>query len=139
MKKFIAILTVSAAMALLMVSCIKHKEDDRLTVLPDQVTGLWVKVSNPYEYWRFRSDLTGITWDETPDPETGEPEMTEELSNLGFTWSIENSDVLMFSFPGAMENQDVPKYYYIKEISATTMKWEDEYGLTYTLIKRNKK
>ena len=32
MKKFIAILTVSAAMALLMVSCIKHKDDDRLVV-----------------------------------------------------------------------------------------------------------
>lgn len=139
MKKFIAILTVSAAMALLMVSCIKNKDDDRLVVDQSQVTGLWAKANNPYEFWRFRSDLTGITWDETPDPETGEPEMTEELSNLGFTWSIENSDVLMFSFPGAMENQDVPKYYYIKEISATTMKWEDEYGLTYTLIKRNKK
>lgn len=139
MKKFIAILTVSAAMALLLVSCFKHREDERLVVSPEQVTGLWVKDSNPYEYWRFRSDLTGITWDETPDPETGEPEMTEDLSNLGYTWKIENGDVLMFSFPGAMENQDVPKYYYIKEISATTMKWEDEYGLTYTLIKRNKK
>ena len=139
MKKFITILMVSAAVALLTVSCIKHRDDDRLVVSSEQVTGLWTKVNNPYEYWRFNSDLTGITWDETPDPETGEPEMTEELSNLGYTWNIENGDVLMFSFPGAMENQDVPKYYYITEITTSTMKWEDEVGFTYTLRKVNAK
>ncbi|MBR4773223.1 MAG: hypothetical protein IK010_02190 [Bacteroidales bacterium] len=135
-RKVIRFWAVMVAAALLAVSCIKKPEDNRLVVSQEQLTGLWVKANNPYEFWRFRSDLTGITWDETPDPETGDPEMTEELSNLGFTWAIENGDVLMFSFPGAMENQDVPKYYYITEINASTMKWEDEYGLTYTLNKK---
>ena len=138
MKRFITILTLLVAGMLLMVSCIKNN-DDRLVVSPEQVTGLWVKVSNPYEYWRSKSDLTGITWDETPDPETGEPEMTEERSNLGYTWNIEDGDVLIFSFPGAMENQDVPKYYYISEITNTSMKWKDEVGFSYTLRKVNMK
>lgn len=139
MKRVLITILPVAAVLLLFASCFNNKEDDgRLTVSSGEVAGLWVKSSNPYEYWRFRDDMTGITWDETPDPETGEPEMTEELSNLGFSWSIDG-DVLSFDFPGAMENQDVPKYYYITEISASSMKWRDEYGLTYTMRKVNRK
>lgn len=121
---------------LLVISCDKRNNDDRLTVDASQVEGLWVKNSNPYEHWRFRADGTGVTWDETPDPDDGSV-VTEELSNLTYTWYITNGDVLMFDFRGAMANQDVPKYYYITEIGSSTMKWRDDYGLTYSLRKVN--
>lgn len=130
-------IVLAALLALGMASCDKRNNDSRLTVDASQVTGLWVKNSNPYEYWRFRADGSGVTWDETPDPEYGTPSTTEDLSNLTYSWHITDGDVLMFDFPGAMANQDVPKYYYITEISASTMKWRDDYGLTYSLRKAN--
>ena len=138
-RKIISMLIVAAMTAGLLAGCNKRNNDERLEVDAQQVTGLWAKANNPYEYWRFKSDGTGVTWDETPDPEDGEPEMTEEMSNLTYTWYISDGDVLMFDFTGAMANQDVPKYYYITDINATTMTWRDEYGLSYNLTKRSKK
>ena len=132
-------LVLVAMLALGMVSCDKRNNEQRLTVDASQLAGLWTKSNNPYEHWRFRSDGTGVTWDETPDPDDGTPEMTEELSNLKYTWHIENGDVLMFDFTGEIGNQDVPKYYYITSITSSAMVWRDEYGLTYNLNKRSKK
>ena len=60
--------------------------------------------------------------------------MTEEESNLTYTWTI-NGDVLTHVFTGAMANQAVPKVYTITAINDASMTWEDDYGMSYTLIK----
>jgi len=133
MKRRVYTAVLMAALSLLVVSCFKDK-DERLDVSPEQVEGLWHKADNPYEYWRFNAGGTGVTWDETPDPLSGEPEMTEDLSNLKYSWSVDR-DLLSFDWRGLMENQDVPKYYYISAISSSSMTWHDDYGLTYTLNK----
>lgn len=121
---------VLAAVVLSLTSC-KEKEKE-LVLSPDQFNGLWVKTSNAYEHWRFDSGtMTGITWDETPD-ENGEPEMTEAESNLSFTWSVERN-IVNFVWHGLMENQSVPKYYYITEINSSAIVGEDEVGLPFNL------
>ena len=131
MKKKTIIWMMLAAAVLTLTSC-KEKEKE-LVLDPSQFAGLWVKTNNTYEYWRFNSSsMTGITWDETPDPDNGEPEMTEEESNLGFSWSVERN-IVSFVWHGLMENQSVPKYYYITEISSAAIVGEDEVGLPFTL------
>ena len=101
-----------------------------INVSEGQVVGVWMK-KNTREYWRFDSDNTGVTWDESED-------ISESESNLRFTWEIANEDELRMVSSGEMGNQFVPKNYTVTEVSSTTMKWEDLFGLTYTLNKVSK-
>lgn len=106
------------------VSCSK---EEHIKVKSTQLHGLWKK-SNTQEFWRFKEDNTGVTWDEAED-------VSEEESNMTFEWSIAHGDELTCIFRGEMGNQAVPKLYVIKEISETKMKWEDYYGITYVYVK----
>jgi len=119
-----------AAIALLAMLFAACNKDTHIHVDESQLVGRWVK-SGTQEYWRYNTDRTGVTWDESED-------ITEEESNLTYTWSIDE-DVLTHIFRGAMDNQAVPKVYTIKEITSTTMRREDDYGLSYTLIKADTK
>ena len=96
-------------------------DDFFLDVNPDDLTGKWV-VESSQEYWRFRGDGSGVTWDEGED-------ISEYESNLKFEWMLDK-DELTCVFRGENENQAVPKVYRIKEISGESMKWEDIYGRT---------
>ena len=96
-------------------------DDPVLDVEPGDLAGKWV-VEDSQEYWRFRMDGTGVTWDESED-------IYEEESNLKFEWTLD-SDELTCVFRGENENQAVPKVYRIREISSSAMKWEDIYGRT---------
>lgn len=120
--------SLSLVPILLLALCIDScSKEEHLKVRPAQLQGLWQK-SNTQEYWRFKEDATGVTWDEAED-------VTEEESNMTFEWSISHGDELTCIFRGEMGNQAVPKLYVIKEISETRMKWEDYYGITYTYKK----
>jgi hypothetical protein len=96
-------------------------DDPVLVFDPSELMGKWV-VEGQQEYWRFRTDGTGVTWDESED-------ISEEESNLKFEWSLDK-DELTCVFRGENENQAVPKVYRIREISSYAMKWEDIYGQT---------
>lgn len=119
-------LVLMMALALLAATGCK-KEKEHLNVPDSSVQGLWVK-SGTQEYWRYNSDHTGVTWDESDD-------ISESESNLRYTWEIRGGDELMMVSSGEMGNQFVPKTYTITEINSTTMKWES-YGMEYTLKKR---
>ena len=96
-------------------------DDPVLDVNPDDLTGRWV-VEGTQEYWRFRNDGTGVTWDESED-------IYENESNLRFEWTLDR-DELTCVFRGDNKNQAVPKVYRIREITISSMKWEDIYGRT---------
>ena len=103
------------------------KSEVHINVSDDQLEGLWQK-NDTQEYWRYVVDgHTGVTWDLAED-------ITEEESNLTFTWSV-NGDVLRHIFTGAQNNQAIPKVYTVKEISSTAMTWTDEYGITHKFTK----
>ena len=120
----LAVMSVLLAGFFLQSGCGK---DIVLDVNPDDLSGKWV-VENTQEYWRFRSNGTGVTWDESED-------ISEEESNLKFEWTLDR-DELTCVFRGENENQAVPKVYYIREISSSAMKWEDYYGRTTSFVKR---
>lgn len=101
-------------------------KDNHLHVSDSQLTGLWI-MSGSQEYWRYRADHTGVYWDASQD-------ITEEESNLTFSWSLDE-DVLTHVSTGAIGNQAVPKVYTIKDINSNYMRWEDDYGLSYTFEK----
>ena len=127
MKRFgykFAVMFVLWAGCLTLGGCVK---DVFLNVNPDDLTGRWV-VEGTQEYWRFRSDGTGVTWDESED-------ISENESNLKFEWTLDE-DELTCVFRGENENQAVPKVYYIRNLTSESMEWEDIYGRTVKLVKR---
>lgn len=111
---------------LALAGCHRDKDENRLTVADSQLEGLWVK-SGSEEYWRYRADHSGVTWDAADS-------FGEEESNLTYTWSV-NGDVLTHVFAGAQGNQAVPKVYTVTQISSAAMKWEDDYGMSYQFAK----
>lgn len=113
-----------AALVCLVAAC--GDKENHISVNPSQVEGLWVK-SGTEEYWRYNADYSGVTWDESDS-------IFEQESNLTYRWSLQQ-DVLTHVFSGAQGNQAVPKVYTITEISSSLMRWEDDYGLSYTLKK----
>ena len=124
MKKKNTIRMAMVLLALLAAGC--HKPETHITVEPEQLLGKWQK-DGSQEYWRYRSDSTGVTWDEAED-------VSEEESNLTFEWTI-NGDRLTHVFRGAQGNQAVPKVYTVKEISESTMRWQDDYSMEYSFTK----
>ena len=102
---------------LLFAGCSLFENDNHITVGEDQLYGCWVKAGTQ-EYWRYRDDGRGVTWDEADD-------ISEEESNLTFTWTV-RQDELTHIFRGEMDNQAVPKVYTIKAINNSSMDWEDE-------------
>ena len=72
---------VLSAGCLAMSGCIK----DILNFFADDITGRWV-VEGTQEYWRFRSDGTGVTWDESED-------ISENESNLKFEWTLDEDEL----------------------------------------------
>ena len=119
----LAMMFVLSAGCLAMSGCIK----DILNFFADDITGRWV-VEGTQEYWRFRIDGTGVTWDESED-------ISESESNLRFEWTLDE-DELTCVFRGENENQAVPKVYYIRKLTSERMEWEDIYGRTVKLVKR---
>lgn len=113
-----------ALLALLATGC--HEKDVHIMVEPEQLLGKWLK-DGSQEYWRYRSDSTGVTWDESED-------VSEEESNHTFEWTV-NGDRLTHVFRGEQGNQAVPKVFTVKEITSTTMRWQDDYSMEYNFTK----
>lgn len=106
--------------------CSWFEKDEHIVVSESQLYGKWVKQSTQ-EYWRYNDDRSGVTWDESED-------VSEEESNLTYEWSI-GGDQLTHVFHGQQGNQSVPKVYTITAISASSMSWKDDYGMSYQLVK----
>jgi len=117
-------LLVWMAAALLTTSCSLFEKENHIHVDEGQLYGKW-REGTTQIYWRYVSDGTGVTWDEGED-------ISEEESNLTYNWTV-NGDVLTHVFPGAQDNQAVPKVYTITAIDASRMEWKDDYGMTKTL------
>ena len=104
-------------------------EKDHITVAPSELYGLWQQADSEY-FWTFRSDRTGNLVNR------GEVREGDE-DNGDFTWTINDGDQLEVEFRGSGElgGIDIVKLYTLKEVTATTVKWEDMYGRVTRLVK----
>lgn len=112
--------------ALLAAGC--NHEGEGITVSEGQVYGVWQK-EGTQEYWSYREDGTGHTWDRADgiDNET-------DSGSVAYSWSISNGDQLRHRFSGTNIGDMVVRTYTITSISATQMEREEEIG-TYKLRK----
>lgn len=92
---------------------------------PNWVPGLWQK-NGTTEYWRFKGDGTGVTWDPEED-------VTEEESNLVFTWDV-TGFTLTLNW-GTFEGQDVIRKYFLHDQTQDVMVLSDIWGLKDTIYR----
>ncbi len=120
MKKILSYLVPAFLIATLFVSC---AEDD-LSFDEELLIGKW-RSGTLFE--RYDSDGTGATWDTSDD--VSEDEAQE------FTWTLIKTDLTQIHL---MEmGGKVPKYYTVTELTATRLKYKDDFGNHFSFTKVN--
>lgn len=118
MKKLLISLVSCLSISILFSSC------DKLDTSFDEslLIGSWVSGTLHYKY---ASDHTGGTWD-TSDNVT-------EAEAQKFTWSLDKSDLTQIYIMEIGGN--VPKYYTVTELTATSLKYHDAFQKSYSFTK----
>ncbi|MBN1990485.1 MAG: hypothetical protein JW783_13865 [Bacteroidales bacterium] len=117
MKRIIFYLVACISIVAFMTSCEKEDEFDQALLY-----GKWVSGT---VYYKYISNGTGTTWDTSEDvnEEDGQP----------FTWTLVQADLTHIHIMTVGGN--VPKYYKVTELTASTLKYEDDFGVSYSFIK----
>jgi len=121
MKKTLFYLTMFMAVTFLAVSCepVEESFDDSLLI------GKW---QSGTLFYKYLSNGSGATWD------TGED--VTEAEGQAFTWTLVKSDLTHIH---VMEiGGSVPKLYTVTELTATTLKYHDDFGVNFSFTKTSK-
>lgn len=121
MKKTLRYLTMIAVVTLLAVSCTKEEVTYDQTLL----TGKW---KSGTLFYKYLANGTGGTWD-TSDNVT-------EAEAQTFTWTLVN-DLLTHIHVLEMGGS-VPKIYTVTELTETSLKYHDDFGVSFSFIKVGK-
>ena len=100
---------------LLFTSCNPFEENESFS--SSDLVGKW-RVTSKQEYWRYDSNGSGRTWDEADDVHE------YDETTMRFTWSI-SGDQLRHTFSGDEVHQAVVQDYTIKELTSSTLRWND--------------
>ena len=117
MKKIIVCLVV--LVSLLFNSC---SPIDEASFQESFLIGKWVSGTLHYKY---TSDYKGATWDTKDD--------VTEAEAQPFTWSLVKSELTHIHI--LQTGGTVPKIYTVTELTATTLKYKDSFGTTYSFTK----
>ncbi len=119
---FYLLLTVGMALA---TGCTEKTE---LVINPSDLHGKWQATDNRTEFWRYNSDGTGITWDESDDVYE-----TDTVGVLHFMWST-NMSHLELDYYGEM-GQHAYENYTVTRLTPDSLVWKDLYGDYRTFVK----
>lgn len=87
------------------------------------LAGTWISGTVHYKYL---SNYTGTTWDTSDD--------VTEAEGQAFTWTLVASDL---THSHTIEiGGTAPKVYTVTELTATTLKYKDSFGTTYSFTKQ---
>lgn len=118
MKKILVCLMMCLSFSILFNSCTK----DEVSFDESLLIGKWVSGTL---YYKYASDYTGKTWDTIDD-------VTEEEAQ-SFTWSLvkeELTHIHILEVGGS-----VPKVYKVTELTANSLKYQDDFGTSFTFTK----
>lgn len=122
MKKFIVLLVAFMSLSFLFTSCEKEEDFDE-TFLP----GKWQLVGGT-EIYKYLSNGTGAFWDPADD--------VTEAEGQAFTWTLVKSDLTHIHIMEIGGN--VPKFYTVTELTATTLKYHDSFNVNFSYTKISK-
>lgn len=118
MKRTLSYLLSAVLFSALFISCEKEEEffDEALLI------GKW---KSETLYYRYDDDYTGVTWDTGDD--------VSEDEGQAFEWTLIKSDLTHIHILEI--GGKVPKYYTVTELTATTLKYKDEFGKHFSFSK----
>ena len=118
MKKILTYLSMCAVIAILAVSC----ETDPISFDESLLYGKW---RSGTLFYKYHADGSGGTWDTSDD--------VTEAEAQPFTWTLIHTDLthihIMEIGPG------IEKSYTVTELTATTLKYHDDFGGYWTFAK----
>ena len=117
MKRTSYLAVFGAFLALMMVSC-----EEETFFEEELLPGKW---RSGTLYYRYFSGGTGYTWDTSDD-------VTEDEAQ-NFTWTLVKSELThihILEIGGT-----VPKVYTVKELTTTRLRYEDDFGKSYTFTR----
>lgn len=120
-KKTIFYLTAFMVISLLSVSCEPEEESFDQSLL----IGKW---KSGTLFYKYLSDGTGGTWDTADD--------VTEAEAQAFTWTLVKSELThihLLEIGGS-----VPKVYTVTELTSTSLKYEDDFGVKFSFTKVSK-
>lgn len=118
MKRIVIGLLMCFSLAVLLNSC----EDEVTGFQESLLIGKWVSGTIHYKY---QANYTGTTWDTSDD--------VTEAEGQKFTWSLIESELTHIHILEVGGN--VPKVYTVTELTATSLKYKDDFGKTYSFKK----
>jgi len=121
MKKTLRYLTMLTILTFLAVSCTEEDTSYDQTLL----TGKW---QSGTLFYKYLANGTGGTWD-TADNVT-------EAEAQEFTWTLVND--LMTHIHVLEMGGSVPKIYTVTELTATSLKYKDDFGVSFSFSKVGK-
>lgn len=89
-------------------------------------TLLFGKWQSGTEFYRYEMDGTGAAWDTADD-------VTEEEAQ-GFTWTLVQSELTHIHVM-EMGGSGVPKVYTVTQLTATSLRYRDDFGKSYAFTK----
>jgi hypothetical protein len=125
MKKSIIYLVTFLSIAFMFNSCTKEDNFDEALL-----AGKWLSIEkvdgvNHQVYYKYVSDGTGSTWDITDN-------VTENEAQA-FTWTLKKAELTQIHIMSIGGN--IPKVYTVTELTTTSLKYHDGFGVTYLLTK----
>lgn len=119
MKKTLSYLTLFTVISLFAVSC---EPDTSVTLDQSLLTGKW---KSGTLYYKYLADGTGGTWDTADD--------VTEAEAQAFTWTLvadQLTHIHIMQIGGS-----VPKVYTVTELTATSLKYHDDFGVNFSFTK----
>ena len=119
MKKLFVCLVVLFSASVLFNSCQKEDEffDESLLI------GKWVSGT---VYYKYLSNYSGKTWDTADD--------VTEAEAQSFTWTLVKSELTHIHI--LETGGSVPKVYTVTTLTATSLKYKDDFGTSYSFTKQ---
>ncbi len=119
MKRTLFYLTLFAVFTLFTVSC---EPEEEVSFDQTLLIGKW---KSGTLYYKYLADGTGGTWDTADD--------VTEAEAQAFTWTLikaELTHIHVLEIGGS-----VPKVYTVTELTATSLKYHDDFGATFSFSK----
>jgi len=117
-KKTLLRITLFVGICLLAVSC----EPETTTFDSSLLTGKW---QSGTLFYKYLADGNGSTWDTADD--------VTEAEAQKFTWTLVDADLThihILEIGGS-----VPKVYTVTELTSTSLKYEDDFGVKFSFTK----
>ncbi len=118
MKKLVGCMII--LMSLIFSSC----EEEQTSFQSSFLIGKWVSGT---VYYKYLSNNSGTTWDTSDD--------VTEAEGQAFTWSLVESELTHIHI--IETGGTVPKVYTVTELTATSLKYKDSFGKTFSFTKVN--